>query len=88
MLHQDIIKANYVAEKVYQIINNKMSEGLTSLIDIAYPEHDGKPNDYVIADMMELRQTLNSLSTACQIWVKELSEVIDIEEEKEQVTRG
>ena len=87
MLHQDIIKANNKAEEVYQIINDKMSEGLLSLIDIAYPEHDGKPNDYVIADMMALRQTLNSLSTACQIWVKQLSEVIDIEEEKEQETK-
>ena len=87
MLHQDIIKANNKAEEVYQIINDKMSEGLPSLIDIAYPEHDGKPNDYVIADMMALRQTLNSLSTACQIWVKQLSEVIDIEEEKEQETK-
>ena len=87
MLHQDIIKANYIAEKVYQIINNKMSEGLPSLVDIAFPEHDGVPNDYVIADMMELRQTLNSLSTACQIWVKQLSEVIDMKEKEEKVTR-
>lgn len=87
MLHLDIIKANYIAEKVYQIINNKMSEGLPSLVDIAFPEHDGVPNDYVIAGMMELRQTLNSLSTACQIWVKQLSEVIDMKEKEEKVTR-
>lgn len=87
MLHLDIIKANYIAEKVCQIINNKMSEGLPSLVDIAFPEHDGVPNDYVIADMMELRQTLNSLSTACQIWVKQLSEVIDMKEKEEKVTR-
>ena len=87
MLHQDIIKANNKAEEVYQIINDKMSEGLPSLIDIAYPEHDGVPNDYVIADMMELRQTLNSLSAACQIWVKQLSEVIDIEAKEEKETK-
>ena len=87
MLHLDIIKANYIAEKVYQIINNKMSEGLPSLVDIAFPKHDGVQNDYVIADMMELRQTLNSLSTACQIWVKQLSEVIDMKEKEEKVTR-
>ena len=29
------------AEKLYQIVNDLVSEGIAPLVDIAYPQHDG-----------------------------------------------
>ena len=79
MLHSDIVSANKVAEGAYQIVNDRMSEGICNLIDIAYPNHDGVQDPEVIADMMLLRDTLQSLSKACEIWTKQLTEVIQLD---------
>lgn len=58
-----------------------MSEGLVALLDLAYPKHDGEQDADAVSDMMLLRQTLNGLSCACQIWIDELSEAIGEETE-------
>lgn len=79
MLHSDIVSANKVAEGAYQFVNDRMSEGICNLIDIAYPNHDGEQDPEVIADMMLLRDTLQSLSKACEIWTKQLTEVIQLD---------
>lgn len=79
MLHSDIVSARKVAEGAYQIVNDRMSEGICNLIDIAYPNHDGVQDPEVIADMMLLRDTLQSLSKACEIWTKQLTEVIQLD---------
>ena len=78
MYQRDIISARKVAEGAYQIVNDRMSEGICNLIDIAYPNHDGVQDPEVIADMMLLRDTLQSLSMACDIWTKQLTEVIQL----------
>lgn len=83
MNHSDIISANKVAEGTYQIINDKMSEGICELIDMAYPNQDGVQDPEVIADMMILRDTLQSLSKACYIWTKKLTEVIQLDGENQ-----
>ena len=41
MYHSDIVSTNKVAEGVYQIINDRMSEGICELLDMAYPNRDG-----------------------------------------------
>lgn len=79
MLQSDIVSARKVAEGAYQIVNDRMSEGICNLIDIAYPNHDGVQDPEVIADMMLLRDTLQSLSKACEIWTKQLTEVIQLD---------
>lgn len=79
MLHSDIVSARKVAEGAYQIVNDRMSEGICNLIDIAYPNHDGVQDPEVITDMMLLRDTLQSLSKACEIWTKQLTEVIQLD---------
>ena len=56
-----------------------MSEGLITLLDLAYPNHDGVQDADVVSVMMLLRQTLNSLSVACQNWIDKLSEAIEVE---------
>lgn len=83
MYHSDIISANKVAEGAYQIVNDRMSEGICELIDMAYPNKDGVQDPYVIADMMMLRDTLQSLSKACDIWTKQLTEVIQLDGENQ-----
>lgn len=79
MLQSDIVSARKVAEGTYQIVNDRMSESICNLIDIAYPNHDGVQDPEVIADMMLLRDTLQSLSKACEIWTKQLTEVIQLD---------
>lgn len=81
MYHSDIVSANKVAEGVYQIINDRMSEGICELLDMAYPNRDGVQDPDVISDMMLLRDTLQSLSKACDIWTKQLTEVIQLDGE-------
>lgn len=81
MYQSDIISANKVADGAYQIINDRMSEGICELIDMAYPNQDGVQEPEVIADMMMLRDTLQSLSKACDIWTKQLTEVIQLDGE-------
>lgn len=79
MLHSDIVSARKVAEGIYQIVNDRKSESICNLIDIAYPNHGGEQDPEVIADMMLLRDTLQSLSKACEIWTKQLTEVIQLD---------
>ena len=79
MYHSDIVSARKIAEGTYQIVNDRMSEGICNLIDIAFPNHDGVEDPKVIADMMLLRDTLQSLSMACEIWTKQLTEVIQLD---------
>lgn len=81
MYHSDIVSANKIAEGVYQIINDRMSEGICELLDMAYPNRDGVQDPDVISDMMLLRDTLQSLSKACDIWTKQLTEVIQLDGE-------
>lgn len=66
-----------------KLSNDRMSEGICELIDIAYPNHDGVEDPDVIADMMMLRDTLQSLSKACDIWTKQLTEVIQLDGENQ-----
>lgn len=83
MYHSDIISANKVAEGAYQIVNDRMSEGICELLDMAYPNKDGVQDPDVIADMMMLRNTLQNLSKACDIWTKQLTEVIQLDGENQ-----
>ena len=83
MYQSDIISANKVADGAYQIINDRMSEGICELLNMAYPNKDWVENPDVIADMMMLRETLQSLSKACDIWTKQLTEVIQLDGENQ-----
>lgn len=63
-------------DKLYQVINDLVSEGLVPLVDIAYPQHDGEQDAEAVADMMALRQSANALAKACNILVDKLTDVI------------
>ena len=64
------------AEKAYELINDLISHHSLDMMDLAYPGHDGKQDADVVAEMMSLRQTVNSLSVACNILVNKLTDII------------
>lgn len=64
------------AEKAYELINELISHHSLDMMDLAYPEHDGEQDADVIAEMMSLRQTANSLFVACGILVNKLTDII------------
>ena len=64
------------AEKAYELINELISHHSLDMMDLAYPEHNGEQDADVVAEMMSLRQTVNSLSVACDMLVYKLTEVI------------
>ena len=68
-------------ESIYKTLNEWVSEGTTPLLDSAFPEHDGVADIDVISDMMLLRQSLNSLSKACEIGADHLTNVIVLTEQ-------
>ena len=63
-------------EKAYELINDLISHHSLDMMDLAYPGHDGKQDADVVAEMMSLRQTANSLSVACNILVNKLTDII------------
>lgn len=64
------------AEKAYELINDLISHHSLDMMDLAYPGHDGEQDADVVAEMMSLRQTANSLSVACNILVNKLTDII------------
>lgn len=76
MTIRNIKETTAEADKLYQVINDLVSEGLVPLVDIAYPQHDGEQDAEAVADMMALRQSANALAKACNILVDKLTDVI------------
>lgn len=65
-------------ESVYAVINALNTYGRVPLIDLAYPSHDGVQDAGAVADLMMLRDSLNSLSKACRHCVDNLTAVIQL----------
>lgn len=68
-------------EGVYAVINALNTYGRTLLIDLAYPSHDAVQDPDAVADLMMLRDSLNSLSKVCRHCVDNLTAVIDLKPE-------
>lgn len=84
MTTENLIEAKKESEKAYAAINDMISENIIAMIDLAYPEHDGEQDAEVISEMMLLRQSVNSLSAACNLLVNKLTDVIGDEEDENQ----
>lgn len=76
MKKENLNTVNNEVEKAYEFINDFVSNHGLDMIDLAYPNHDGIQDADVVSDMMLLRQSANSLSKACNILVKKLTDVI------------
>lgn len=81
MTKEKLIEVKNKAEKAYEAINDMISNYVIEMIDLAYPKHDGEQDADVISEMMLLRQSVNSLSTACNLLVNKLTDVIGDEED-------
>lgn len=81
MTTENLIEVKNKAEKAYEAINDMISNYGIEMIDLAYPKYDGEQDAEVISEMMLLRQSVNSLSTACNLLVNKLTDVIGDEEE-------
>lgn len=81
MKKENLNTANNEVEKVYELINELASNHGLEMIDLAYPNHDGVQDADVVSSMMLLRQSANSLSKACNILIKKLTDAIGDENE-------
>lgn len=77
MKKENLNTAKNEVEKVYELINDLISNHNLELIDLAYPNHDGVQDADVVSDMMLLRQSANGLSKACDILVKNLQTLLE-----------
>lgn len=85
MKQDNIIVVKNQVEKAYQAINDLVSLYGLEMIDLAYPNHDGIQNADIIADMMLLRQSADNLSSACNVLVDKLTDIIgDVNKELEE----
>lgn len=65
------------------------SEGSTNkLIKRVYPNLDGIANDESAADLMALRDTLNSCRLLCEKSIERLTDVIDLYEKNDHILRN
>lgn len=73
---KDLKNVGMKADEMYAIINGIVSDSGLSLLDMAYPKHDGVQDANAVGGMMYLRNTLSSLSKACDILTNKLTEAI------------
>ena len=81
MTTENLIEVKNKAEKAYEAINDLISNYGIEMIELAYPKHDGEQDADVISEMLLLRQSVNSLSTVCNLLVNKLTDVIGDEED-------
>lgn len=71
----DIVKVDKNASIAYQDINYLMSNEI-ALLDLAYPNHDGKQDADAVGEMLYLRQSVAALKKACEILETKLTRVV------------
>lgn len=73
---ENLKNAGLKADEVYAIVNEIISDSGLSLLDMAYPKHDGTQDANAVGEMMYLRNTICSLANACDILSSKLTEAI------------
>lgn len=71
----DIVRVDKNANIAYQDINYLMSNEI-ALLDLAYPNHDGKQDADAVGEMLYLRQSVAALKKACEILETKLTRVV------------
>lgn len=64
------------ADSFYTTTNNNISNGFMPLIDYVYPEHDGNQDAEAAANLMMLRDRLNSIINGCKIFIEHINSAI------------
>ena len=73
----DLVKLDSAVVRLYQKINDTISLESMDLVDLAFPSHDGKADNEVVAQLMFLRQDLRALCLVCSLLEKSISIAID-----------
>lgn len=63
-------------ETAYEKLNNSDLSSISALTDLATPNHDGIKDTNAVADLMLLRESLNSLAKLSKLWIENITEVI------------
>lgn len=74
---KDLSAFNQKLDDVYSQVNNLVSNGWFDLLELAYPGKVGLPDDDFCADLMRVRDTLNSLSYACSSLSDDITLIIN-----------
>ena len=74
---ENLNKIREKVESTYATLNHFITDGVLPLLDMAYPEHDGKQDAYVVSDMVSLRDSLHSMIKACQLSIDNLNRAIN-----------
>lgn len=82
-MRQKVLTLTEKADRLYSEINQFNGEGILPLSDMVYPKHDGIPDHEAAARLSQLRQSLYSLSRACQLAIDHLTFEIDQYDENE-----
>ena len=77
MTTEDLYKLTQDAQAVYAKINKVCSRCDTEMLDLLFPNHDGKEDALAGCEMLRLRDAAFSLSNACEMLMDKLTLVLD-----------
>lgn len=84
MITAYVRKVGKFATDAYEMTNEANSVCATEWLDLRFPEADGKEDEEVTAEMLLLRDLVNSLARACEMLTEKLTEVVEVGEEEER----
>lgn len=64
---EKIINITKEVDAVYALVNDFISEGKLPIMNLVYPNRDGKQDAEAVANLMMLQDSLNRLTQACEI---------------------
>lgn len=77
---EKILELTKETGKTYAHVNEFISGSNLHILDLMFPNHDGKSDPEAVANVMLLRENLHSLCKACEMAVKQLTEDIELTE--------
>lgn len=64
---EKIINITKEVDAVYALVNGFISEGKLPIMNLVYPNRDGKQDAEAVANLIMLQDSLNRLTQACEI---------------------
>ena len=83
MTAEDLYKLTQAAQEIAARMNMTCSRPDAELLDLAFPNHDGKEDALAGCEMLRLRDAAYSLGIACEMLTNKLTLVIDATEDGE-----
>lgn len=73
-----ILRLTEEANNAHKMINDFVSGRNLDILDLMFPNHDGKSDPEAVANVMLLRDSLYNLCQACEMAVNQLTEDLEI----------